>query len=204
MLVEESHRAGLPVTAHAHGTPSARQALTAGVDGIEHCTCVTAQGFGQADDALLDALARQRLAVCPTMGVDRRRMPTPPRPLLALAERLGVTVAEMSAQRLAFVARLYRAGIRLVSGVDSGIQPGKAHGTLAFAVADLCAAGLPVDEALTTATSRAADVCGLRTTTGRLEAGLEADLLVVDGDLSRDIDALHRVSLVMVGGQPFT
>jgi imidazolonepropionase-like amidohydrolase len=76
--------------------------------------------------------------------------------------------------------------------VDAGIQPGKAHGTLAHAVAELVSAGFPVDEALATATSLAADACGLGDVTGRLRPGLDADLLVVDGDLSSDFAALHR------------
>jgi imidazolonepropionase-like amidohydrolase len=203
-VVEESHRGGLRVTAHAHGTPSVLQALAAGVDGIEHCSCVTERGFGQADDALLDDLARSGLAVCPTVGVDRSRMPVPPPPLVAVTERLGITLAELLEQRLVFVARLRGAGVRLVSGVDSGIQPGKAHGTIAFAIADLVSAGFPVDEALATSTSLAADECGLGGTTGRLEAGLEADVIAVDGDLSRDIDRLHHVALVLRAGQPLT
>ncbi len=47
LIVEKAHGAGVAVTAHAHGTPAVEQALSAGVDGIEHCSCVTAHGFGQ-------------------------------------------------------------------------------------------------------------------------------------------------------------
>src|SRR5690242_3927323 len=38
-IVEEAHRRGLPVTAHAHGLPAVQQALAAQVDGLEHCSC---------------------------------------------------------------------------------------------------------------------------------------------------------------------
>ncbi len=44
LIVDLAHAAGLPVTAHAHALVAVRQALTVGVDGIEHCTCLTVQG----------------------------------------------------------------------------------------------------------------------------------------------------------------
>jgi imidazolonepropionase-like amidohydrolase len=200
LLVAEAHDAGLPVTAHAHGTPSVWQALGAGVDGIEHCSCMTETGFGDPGEQLLAALASSGVVVCPTLGVDRSAQPQPPPPLLALLERLGVTMEEMLAGRLRHVARLRQAGVRLVSGVDAGIQPGKAHGTLPMAVAELAASGCPVAEALATATSLAADACGLSGKTGSLRAGCDADLLVVDGDLSQDVAALHSPVSVRRGG----
>jgi imidazolonepropionase-like amidohydrolase len=192
LLVDEAHAAGLPVTAHAHGTPAVRQALDAGAEGIEHCSCMTETSFGDPGDELLAALGRSEVVVCPTLGVDRNRQPTPPPPLQELLSHLGITMEEMLAVRQRHVARLRDAGVRLVSGVDAGIQPGKAHGTLPHAVAELLNAGFPADEALATATSLAADACGLGDVTGRLRAGLDADLLVVDGDLSSDFAALHR------------
>lgn len=200
LVVDEAHAAGLPVTAHAHGTPSVQQALAAGVDGIEHCSCVTDRAFGEADDELVEALGRSPVAVCPTLGVDRARMPTPPPPLLALAERLGTTVEQILLDRSAFVGRLHRAGVVIVSGVDSGIQPGKAHGVLPLAVADLLVAGFTTAEALSSATSAAADACDVGATTGRLRPGLDADLLVVQGDLEHDIDALRRPAVVLRAG----
>ena len=202
--VEEAHALGLPVTAHAHGTPAVRQALDAGVDGIEHCTCVTERGFGDCDDDLVDRLASSGVVVCPTIGADRSRFPVPPPPLQAMAESLGTTVPDLMRDRWAFVGRLHAAGVRIVSGVDSGIQPAKGHGTLPVAVEELVEGGLTVAEAVATATSQAALACGLAGTTGRLAAGLAADLVVVDGDLSADVAALRRTAAVVLRGQPLT
>jgi imidazolonepropionase-like amidohydrolase len=204
VLVDESHTAGLPVTAHAHGTPAVRQAVAAGVDGIEHCTCATAEGVGRCDDELIGAMARGGVTVCPTFGFDPALRGQSPAPVRAMAARFGTTIERMTADRWAFVARLREAGVRVVSGVDSGIQPPKAHGVLPHAVLELLEAGFDIAGALATATSTAADACGLAATTGRVRAGLEADLLVVDGDLSTDATALHRVALVLRGGQPLT
>ena len=204
LLVDEAHDAGLPVTAHAHGTPSVAQALAAGVDGIEHCSAVTDQGFGDMADVLVEDLARSGVAVCPTLGVDMEGFKEPPPVLQAMADRLGTTVAQMVSDRSAFVGRLHRAGVRIISGVDSGIAPPKAHGVLPHAVRELLACDFDPAEALASATSAAADACGLADTTGRLRAGLAADLLVVGGDLATDLGALHRVALVVSAGQPVT
>ncbi len=200
LLVDEANAAGLPVTAHAHGTPAVRQAIDCSVDGIEHCSCVTDRGFGDADEALLAALAESGVAVCPTLGLDPARMGEPPLAFQAMLKRFGTTPERMLQDRGAFVTRLHAAGVRIVSGVDSGIQPPKAHGTLPFAVVELVDAGIPLTEALATATSEAATACRLDRT-GRLAAGFDADLLVVDGDLSQDVTALHRPESVRLAGR---
>lgn len=202
LVVELAHEAGLPVTAHAHGTPAVEMAIEVGVDGIEHCTCVTDRGFGRVDDATVAALAASRIAVCPTIGVDPRLMDNPPPAIRAMAARVGVTPQQMVVDRLAFVGRLHRAGVRLVSGVDSGIGPAKRHGLLPQAVRELVEAGLGVAEALATATSGAAEALGLGSRKGRLAPGRDADLLVVDGDLEHDIAALLQPRAVWLHGVP--
>jgi adenine deaminase len=64
----------------------------------------------------------------------------------------------------------------------------------------LVAAGVPAAEALAAATSGAAQACGLGDRKGRLRAGYDADLLLVDGDPLADVVALRRVAGVMVRG----
>jgi imidazolonepropionase-like amidohydrolase len=67
-------------------------------------------------------------------------------------------------------------------------------------IADLLLAGLSVEQALATATSAAAVACGVERETGRLAPGLAADLLVVEGDLRSDLEALRNPSAVLVRG----
>lgn len=202
LVVERAHVAGLPVTAHAHATVAVEQALAAGVDGIEHCSCTTAEGMGQVSDETLAALARSGTAVCPTLGTDPRVLENPPPPIAALFARMGTTPQGFLRERREFVARLHRAGVRIVSGVDSGLNPGKRHGLLGLAVGELVTAGLGTAEAVTTATSGAADVIGLGRRKGRLAAGYDADLLAVDGDLEGDVTALQRPVAVLLRGEP--
>ncbi len=193
VVVEEAHAAGLPVTAHAHGLPAVEQAVDAEVDGIEHCTCLTPSGI-QMPDQLLERLASRGTVVCPTLG--KAAGSTPPAAALAIMQRTGMTWEA----RQAHAARMHKAGVRLVSGSDGGIGPRKPHSVLPEAVADLVAAGVPAADALATATWRAAQSCGLGKHKGRLRAGYDADLVLVDGNPLDDIGALRRVSAVILNG----
>ncbi|GAA2725194.1 amidohydrolase family protein [Cellulomonas aerilata] len=191
---DEAHRWGLPVTAHAHALAAVEQVVDAGVDGIEHCSCFTAAGF-RTPPQLAERIAAAGIAVCPTLG---RNLDAPPPPqVLAVMARTGMTWEA----RLAQVAELHRAGVTLVSGGDSGISPGKPHGVMPVAVSDLVQCGVPPSAALASATSAAADACGLGHRTGRLRAGLDADLLLVTGDPMLDVDALRAVALVVSRGR---
>jgi imidazolonepropionase-like amidohydrolase len=204
LIVDRAHGTGLPVTAHAHGTPAVEQAIAVGVDGIEHCSCVTDRGVGQVSDQTLAALARSQIAVCPTIGVDPGLMNAPPPAIQAMMDRIGVTAQQWLQDRRDFVGRLHHAGVRLVSGVDSGVGPAKRHGTLPYAVCELVTAGLSIAEALATATSAAAAACGVGASKGRLAPGQHADLLLVDGELNTDVTALLRPHAVLLHGVPVT
>ena len=195
IVVDQAHARGLAVTAHAHGLPAVIQAAEAGADGIEHCSCLTERGIDQPPE-LLERLAANGTIVCPTMG--QKPGAGPPQPgVVAMMKRTGMTWAA----RLAMTGRLHRAGVTMVSGVDAGIGDGKPHGILALAIADLVAGGIPAARAIATATSLAADACGLGGRKGRLQAGYDADLLVVDGDPLTDIAALEAVQAVYLHGE---
>jgi len=198
LIVDLSHAAGLPVTAHAHALVAVRQALRAGVDGIEHCTCLTAQG-PVVDPALIDALAAAGIVVCGTAGGDVRELGPPPPHIQALLDRMGLTADQVLGQRHAFFAQLYRSGVPFTCGVDSGIAPIKAHGSVPASIAVHVAAGIPLPDALAAATSVSAQVCRLPAK-GMVRPRFDADLLLVDGDPRHGLDALTRVTGVVLGG----
>jgi imidazolonepropionase-like amidohydrolase len=193
VAVEEAHRLGLPVTAHAHALPAVERAVQAGVDGIEHCTCLVEGGI-ELPDALLEAIVSAGIEVCPTLGKTPDAVPSPR--VREMMRRTGFTFAK----RQAFAAGMGLRGVRLVSGTDGGISAGKPHGILAAAVADLVAGGLPASKALASATSVAAGACGFGDRKGRVRPGFDADLLVVAGDPAADIRMLAQVKSVMVQG----
>ena len=92
-----------------------------GVDGIEHCRCVTARGFGQVSDETVAAIAARGIVVCPTLGMDPDIGEVPPE-MQALLAQMGVTAGQWWQSRLDLVGRLHAAGVRIVSGADSGIS----------------------------------------------------------------------------------
>ena len=115
--VDEAHRHGLKVTAHAHAVGAIADAVAAGADGMEHVSFWTEDGVDAPAD-LIQLIADRRTVV----GTHRRhaaaaaRADAPPKELLA---RLPGIIAN--------IRRMYEAGAHLVAGSDAGIAPVKPH-----------------------------------------------------------------------------
>lgn len=189
--VDEAHRLGLPLTAHAHGTSAIANCIAAGVDGIEHVSFWSATGV-DAPEHLMRAIAERGIVVGATAGL----LPPPPGhvPPPAVMVRMP--------QILANLRRLREWGAVIVAGTDAGIAPVKPHDILRTALWQLADIGIGPLDALRTATSVAAEVLGLGARTGRLAAGYDADVLIVDGDPLADPDAIHRILAVYARGTP--
>ena len=133
--------------------------------------------------------------MCPTLGRDPGVVP-PPR-LLEMFERFNMTLEK----RQPVVAAAHAAGVRIISGDDGGITSGKRHGIFAEAVIGLQSGGVSIADTLVSATSLAAQGCGVGDRKGMLRAGYDADVLVVNGDATTDITALRAVEVVILGGE---
>jgi imidazolonepropionase-like amidohydrolase len=186
--VEEAHRLGLPVTAHAHAVAAIADSVAAGTDGLEHVSFWTEDGVDAPAD-LIELIAARRIAVGATVGM----VPLPGRePPPEIAVRMPGIIAN--------TRRLYEAGAVMVAGTDAGIAPVKPHDAVRHAPSMLCQLGFGQAEALRTITSAAAGVCGLGHRKGRIAPGYDADILAVDGDPIADPDALHRIRAVYARG----
>jgi imidazolonepropionase-like amidohydrolase len=188
-IVDEAHRRGLPVTAHVHSAQSVADAVTAGVDGIEHATFMTADGV-DAPEAVIGAIAAQRIAVGWTVGRHPGQGDT-------LYPQIARRLTDLGAAR----RRLYESGALLVAGSDAGVSPAKPHDVLPYAPEDLAAAGLSPAEILWTMTSRAAQACGVGHRKGRIAPGFDADIIAIDGNPLEDLAAIRRLRAVYAGGR---
>jgi imidazolonepropionase-like amidohydrolase len=185
--VEEAHRLGRHLTAHAHGPAGIAVAVEAGVDGLEHCSFRVAGGR-EAHPELVERIAKQRILVDPTVGFTPEAAARPE--VVQFAESFAPILEDM-----------HRAGVRLVAGTDAGIAPSKPHDVLPHAIKVLADAGLTNAEALSAATSVAAEACGLADRKGALHVGKDADLLAVGGDPTVDLGGLFDVRAVFRAGR---
>lgn len=184
--VEEAHRLGLPVAAHAHGTSSIRACVEAGVDTIEHCTWLSGPGVVEPDEQTVADIVAAGIAVCTANCNDWR----------PFARKYGADRAQRIVGRVRWMADR---GVRLITGTDAGMAPFDNFPAALHALQDW---GFTRDQILEMATVTTADAIGLATTAGTLDAGYSADLLVVDGDPLADLTALQRPTLVLARGRP--
>jgi imidazolonepropionase-like amidohydrolase len=187
--VEEAHSLGLPITAHVHATQAIIDAVAAGVDGMEHVSFWSADGVDEPGE-LIELIARRGIVIGATVGQAPVPGATPPPEVL---KRLPFIIAN--------TRRLHQAGAPIVAGTDAGIAPVKPPDVLRHALPQLTQLGMTPAQALRAVTSVAAVVCRLGQRKGRIAAGYDADMLVVDGDPLVDPDAIHRIRAVYRNGR---
>lgn len=180
-ILEEAHRLDRRVAAHAHGVAGIEVAVEAGVDVLEHCSFQTAAGSVK-DLAVIAEIARKGILVSPTISGRLLHQP------------------DRFPQRADLVRALFEAGCDIFMSTDCGI-PGLPHDDLVRALRTMqeMTAQSPV-EVLRLATSTSARLLRLPDR-GCIAPGQRADLLVVEGDPTRDLEALERVRAVIAGGR---
>jgi imidazolonepropionase-like amidohydrolase len=188
-IVDEAHRRGLKVAAHAMGWDGIDLALRAGVDSIEH-------GAGLTDD-LATRMSAQGVVLVPTIT-----------PLRGGADAPDERVRAMVAAHKAAVKRAIARGVKIANGSDAGSYPWK--NGLAGEVMSLVDYGMTPGQALRAATSVAGALLDKRCSpdekdclhhrVGVLAPTFMADLIAVPGDPTKDIKVLERVEWVMKDG----
>src|SRR4029077_14174575 len=181
-IVEEAHRLGGKVAAHAIGSDGIAAALRAGVNTIEH-------GDGMTD-SLLDVLVAKGVYWVPTVAVA----------YYVAGPRGGAWGPMVEHQRRAFTRGLKK-GVRIVLGTDVGGFPWTELNQ-AKEFEYYVQYGMTPMQAIKSGTSLAAELLGQRDL-GVVAAGAYADLVAVAGDPLKDVTELSRVRFVMKGGVPY-
>jgi imidazolonepropionase-like amidohydrolase len=188
-IVDEAHRLGRRVAAHAQGARGVQNAVEAGVDTIEH-------GY-YLDDSAIEAMLRHGTVFVPTFVLARVYRDTldagtdmPAHRRRKQAEALDAMAASL---RLA-----HDAGVPIASGSDFAGMPMREHGANAGDVVALAEAGLGAEGALLAATATAARALGVDDQVGRIAPGLDADMAVFAGDPLADPTALLAGAIAVV------
>jgi imidazolonepropionase-like amidohydrolase len=188
-LVEEAAAKGVPVQAHAHGDEGARAAVRAGVRSIEHGTYLS--------DETLALMKEKGTYFVPTYTT-----------VVDLVEPGGdydVPALHLRGQHMLprirhAVQRAHALGVKIVTGADTGYGPTSVT-RISQEVANLVELGLTPLEALQAATVTAAELLRIEKSTGAVEPGLEADLIVVDASPLQYPGVLRDPLLVVSNGR---
>ncbi len=182
-IVDETHRLGKKVAAHAIGSDGIAAALRAGVDSIEHGDGLT--------DTLMDEMVRKGAYWVPTITVGAYVAPG----------RGGNWTRMVDLEKAAFQKALKKK-VKIALGTDAGgfdwkeLNQAKEFGYYVNY-------GMTPMQAIRSGTVVPAELLGWSDKMGTIEAGKWADLVAVSGDPLKDITELERVKFVMKGGAIF-
>ena len=179
-IVDEAHRLGKKVAAHAIGSDGIAAALRAGVDTVEHGDGLT--------DALIDELVKKGVYWVPTITVGAYVAPG----------RGGNWTKMVDTEKLAFQKALKK-NVKIALGTDVGGFDWKELNQ-AKEFEYYVEYGMTPMQAIRSGTVVAAELLGWSDKLGTVEAGKWADLVAVSGDPLKDITEVGRVKFVMKGG----
>ncbi len=183
LAVTVTKSSGRQVVVHASTPEGMRRAVLAGVSTIEH--------GDKGDSAVFRLMKEKGVALCPTLAAGH-----------AIAQNKGWkpgTLPEpdrIVEKRKSFAAAL-AANVTICMGGDVGVFP---HGDNAREMELMVEYGMKPIDVLRSATAVNADVFGIGKEVGRIRAGLDADIVVVEGNPAINISLIRKVKLVMQRG----
>lgn len=183
LMVKTAASSGRKVVAHAGTAEGMRRATMAGVVSIEHGDAGTPEVF--------KLMAEKGVALCPTLAAGDAI-------LQYRGWKKGIDPEpERIIQKRKSFKQALEAGVTILAGGDVGVFT---HGENARELELMVEYGMKPLDVLQSATATNARVFGLDGETGRIQAGLQADILVVEGQPDQNIQDLRKVRMVMKGG----
>ena len=187
-IVSTAHDYGMKVAAHAHGAEGIKRAVRNGVDSIEHGTFM--------DDECIRLMKEHGTHYVPTISAGRfvYEKAQEPNYFPAIVRPKAL---EVGPQIQRTFEKAWKAGVPIMFGTDTGVGP---HGGNAKEFGYMVEAGMPVMDAIRSATVVAAKYLGVDDKLGSIAAGKLADIVAVPGNPLADVHALEHVSFVMKEG----
>src|SRR6202035_1783082 len=185
-LVDESHRLRKKVAVHCHGDQAGKDAISAGVDSIEHGSFMKPE--------TLTLMKNKGTYLTPTLMATEwimSKIDNYPPALQAKAKAAYDARSDMFRNAV-------KMGIKISFGTDAAVFP---HGQNAKEFKLMVDLGMAPLDALKAATSSDAELLGIAQKVGTLEKGKLADIVAMPGDPTADITATERVSFVMKEGK---
>ena len=179
---------GFKVAAHCHGVEAMRRAIIGGVNSIEHGTLM--------DETIFPLMKEYGTYLVPTIiagksASDSAKIPGYYPPVVAKkALEIGPKIQNT-------FSKAYKAGVKIAFGTDAGVYK---HGKNWKEFLYMTEAGMPAIEAIQAATWNAADLMGTQAILGSIEKNKLADIIAVDGDPIKNIEAMGKVNFVMKDG----
>ena len=187
-VVETAKDYGFKVAAHAHGAEAMKRAIRAGVHSIEHGTYM--------DDEAIALFKKHGTYLVPTIIAGKSTADSAkiagyyPEMVTAKALVVGLSIQNT-------FAKAYKSGVKIAFGTDAGVFP---HGKNWLEFVYMTEVGMPVMEAIQSATVNGADLLGISDMLGSIEAGKLADIIAVEGNPLVDVTSMGKVKFVMKDG----
>jgi imidazolonepropionase-like amidohydrolase len=182
---------GFKVAAHCHGEEAMRRAVIGGVHSIEHGTYMS--------EDVMKLMVENGTYLVPTIcagkavGAFAKKPNYYPDVVVPKALAIGPKIQGT-------FAKAYKYGVKIAFGTDAGVYE---HGENWKEFIYMNEVGMPFLEILKTATINAADLLGQSDKLGTLETGKFADIIAVEGNPEKDINAMGKVVFVMKNGKVF-
>ena len=193
--VQDAERLGLRVAAHCHASAGVRNCVEAGVHNLIHCSWLAEdpQQMYDYDPADADMIAEKGIWVDPTLALNRLNR--------LRGKQTGGSAMSDPQRRFEILRDMWDRGVKFVTGMDSGMTNAR-FGDFAY-IPQVMVEEMWITpmEAIICATQTSAECLGIADETGTLEAGKSADVVIVEGDPSADITALHNVNTIVAQGR---
>ena len=190
-IVETAKDYDMQVAAHAHGDEGMQRAIKGGVKTIEHGTLMS--------DETMELMKQYDTYLVPTISAGKYVTEKAkiegfyPAIIVPKALEIGPKIQDM-------FGRAYKRGVGIAFGTDAGVFP---HGENGKEFRYMVEAGMPMMEAIQSATITNAMILRQETNLGQIAPGFKADIIAVDEDPTQNISAMENVTFVMKGGKVY-